>query len=30
MEPDARDMKLGRYHWGSDLTEELTLVVANY
>ena len=29
-EPDAKDLKLGRYHWGSDLTEELTLVVAEY
>jgi hypothetical protein len=30
LEPDARDLKLGRYKWGSDLTEELTLVVAEY
>ena len=30
MEPDAKDLKLGRYHWGSDLTDELTLVVADY
>jgi hypothetical protein len=29
-EPDARDLKLGRYHLGSDLTDELTLVVAEY
>lgn len=29
-EPDAKDLKLGRYHWGSDLTEELVLVVADY
>lgn len=30
MEPDARDMKLGRFHLGSDLTDELTLIVADY
>ena len=30
MEPDQKDLKLGRYHWGSDLTEELTVVVADY
>ncbi len=30
MEPDERDLRLGRYHWGSDLTEELTVVVAEY
>ena len=30
MEPDQRDLKLGRYHLGSDLTDELTLVVAEY
>lgn len=30
MEPDARDLKLGRYHLGSDLADELTLVVAEY
>ncbi len=29
-DPDAKDLKLGRYHLGSDLTEELTLVVADY
>lgn len=29
-DPDATAMKLGRYHWGSDLTEEMTLVVAEY
>jgi hypothetical protein len=29
-EPDAKDMKLGRYYQGSDLTDELTLVVAEY
>ena len=29
-EPEERDLKLGRYHWGSDLTDELTLVVAEY
>jgi len=29
-EPDERDLKLGRYHWGSDLTEELIVVVAEY
>jgi hypothetical protein len=30
MEPDEKDMKLGRYKWGSDLIDELTLVVAEY
>jgi hypothetical protein len=30
MEPDEKDMKLGRYKWGSDLVDELTLVVAEY
>jgi hypothetical protein len=30
MDPDAKDLKLGRYNWGSDLTDELTLVVAEY
>ena len=30
MEPDEKDLKLGRYHWGSDLLDELTLVVAEY
>jgi len=30
MEPDERDLKLGRYHWGSDLSDELTLVIAEY
>lgn len=30
MEPDDKDLKLGRYHWGSDLSEELTLVIAEY
>lgn len=30
MEPDAKDLKLGRYHWGSDLTDQLTLVIAEY
>jgi hypothetical protein len=29
-EPDERDLKLGRYHWGSDMSDELTLVVADY
>jgi hypothetical protein len=29
-EPDERDLKLGRYHWGSDMTDELTIVVAEY
>ena len=29
-EPDERDLKLGRYYWGSDMTEELTLVVAEF
>ncbi len=30
MEPDAKDLKLGRYYWGSDLTDQLTLVIAEY
>ena len=30
MDPDERDLKLGRYHWGSDMTDELTLVVGEY
>jgi hypothetical protein len=30
MQPDARELKLGRYHWGSDLSEELTVIVAEY
>jgi hypothetical protein len=30
IEPDERDLKLGRYHWGSDMTDELTLVIAEY
>jgi hypothetical protein len=29
-DPDERDLKLGRYHWGSDMTDELTLIVAEY
>ena len=29
-EPDERDLKLGRYHWASDLSEELTVVIADY
>lgn len=29
-EPDPRDLKLGRHHWGSDLTDELTVVIAEY
>jgi hypothetical protein len=29
-EPDAKDLKLQRYFWGNDLTDELTLVVADY
>jgi hypothetical protein len=29
-EPDERDLKLGRYYWGSDMTDELTLIVAEY
>ena len=28
--PDTRDLKLNRYHWGSDLREELTLIIAEY
>ncbi len=30
MEPQERDLKLGRYHWGSDMTDELAVVVAEY
>ncbi|HZS55616.1 MAG TPA: hypothetical protein VFA65_14540 [Bryobacteraceae bacterium] len=30
MEPDERDLKLGRYYWGSDMTDELTLVIGEY
>jgi len=30
MDPNERDLKLGRYHWGSDMTDELILVVADY
>lgn len=30
MEPDEKSLKLGRYNWGSDLSDELTLVVAEY
>jgi hypothetical protein len=30
MEPDAKDLKLQRFHWGSDLTDEVTLVVTDY
>lgn len=29
-EAEERDLKLGRYHWGSDMSDELTLVVAEY
>ncbi len=29
-DPDERDLKLGRYYWGSDMTDELTLVIAEY
>ena len=29
-EADERDLKLGRYYWGSDMTDELTLVVAEF
>jgi hypothetical protein len=29
-EPEERDLKLGRYNWGSDMTDELTLVVAEF
>jgi hypothetical protein len=29
-EPEERDLKLGRYHWGSDMSDELTLVVAEF
>jgi hypothetical protein len=29
-EPEERDLKLNRYHWGSDLTEELTVVIADF
>jgi hypothetical protein len=30
MEPDTRNLKLNRYAWGSDLSEALTVVVAEY
>jgi hypothetical protein len=30
MEPDPKDLKLQRFHWGSDLTDEITLVIADY
>lgn len=30
MQPDERDLKLGRYKWGSDLSDELTLIVAEF
>lgn len=30
MQPDERDLKLGRYKWGSDLSDELTLIVADF
>jgi hypothetical protein len=29
-EPEERDLRLGRYHWGTDMTDELTIVVAEY
>ena len=29
-EPDERDLKLGRYRWASDMSDELALVVAEY
>lgn len=29
-EPEERDLRLDRYHWGSDMTDELTIVVAEY
>jgi hypothetical protein len=29
-EPEERDLKLGRYYWGSDMSDELTLVVAEF
>lgn len=30
MDPDPKDLKLNRYHWGSDLSDQLTLVIAEY
>ncbi len=30
IEPAERDLKLERYHWGSDMTDELTLVIADF
>lgn len=30
MQPDERDLKLNRYKWGSDLSDELTLIVADF
>jgi hypothetical protein len=29
-EPEERDLRLDRYHWGSDMTDDLTIVVAEY
>ena len=29
-QPDPRDLKLDRYHWGDDLSEDLTVVIAEY
>jgi len=30
MDPDLMSLKLNRYHWGDDLSGELTLIVADY
>jgi hypothetical protein len=30
MDPDLMSLKLNRYHWGDDLSGELTLVIADY
>jgi len=30
MQPDERELRLGRYHAGSDLSDQLTIVVAEY
>jgi hypothetical protein len=29
IEADERDLKLGRYYWGNDMTDQLTLIVAD-
>jgi hypothetical protein len=29
-EPEGRDLERGRYHWGNDMTDRLTIVLAEY